>query len=106
MSNPQNPYFSLDGLAFQTPGDAIEITINTAAAMQVLEDVARNREPRSDPMLALALLEDTHSKLEADCDAFRVALSLKEPAEERHRLKLAIRAYNALADRLSGKAKC
>jgi hypothetical protein len=105
MSHPYNPYFTFDGLCFQTPGDAIEITINTAAAMQVLEDVARNREPRSDPMLALALLEDTHPKLEADCDAFRIALSLKDAADERHRLKLAIRAYNALADRLSGRAK-
>ena len=99
------PYFKLDGLDFQTPGEHIETVINTKAAMSVLESVARNRQPSSDPMEALRYLEDTYPRLEPLCDGFRIALGLHEFADEDHRLRRAIRAYNTLADALSGRPR-
>lgn len=99
------PYFSLEGLAFQTPGDPVEITVNTRAAMAVLEAIARKREPPSDPMVALAYLEDAYPYLEPECDAFRIALGLRDITDEDYRQRLAIRAYNTLADVLSGRGR-
>ena len=32
------PYFSLQGAAFQTPGDDNEVTLNTRAAMKAVEN--------------------------------------------------------------------
>jgi hypothetical protein len=102
MSN-NNPYFRFAGMAFQTPGDDVETTANTCKAMNILQAFVTNGGSQAEAMQALGYLEDQNPKLETYCDAMRIAFLLDDFDDADAKRRMAIRAYNGIADRLSGR---
>jgi len=100
----KNPYFSLDGLSFQTPGSGIEQSINLQSAMARICAFATKGEAPQDAMEALAWLEDKYTKLQPCCDHMRIAFLLDDFDDCEQKRRIAIRAYNCLVDRLNNMA--
>lgn len=100
--NSSNPYFSLSGLAFQTPGDDTESGVNTRLAMNRIHAFVMTGGSQRDAMEALAYLEDKYPKLEACCDHMRIAFLLDDFESGEEKQRIARKAYNCLVDRLNG----
>ena len=99
----QNPYFSFEGMAFKTPGDDDETAANTGKAMDILRRFVADGGSQSEAMQALAYLEDQNPKLERYCDEMRIAFLLDDFDDADIKKRMAIKAYNGIADRLSGR---
>lgn len=98
-----SPYFSMNGLAFQTSGDALESELNVEAAMQKLETYVLAKGNQDEAMTALAFLEDMHPSLEAFCDDIRITFILDDCVDSELKARVSRRAYNRIVDRLNGR---
>ncbi len=96
------PFFSFSGLAFKTPGDEAEESMNIQIAMEKLRQFAMNRSDQEAAATALAFLERKFPQLKPLADQMRFALSWDDFDPSDQKRKLAVRAYNDLADRLNG----
>jgi hypothetical protein len=99
----QNPYFSFEGMAFRTTGDDVETDMNIHKAMEILRNFVTEGSGQSEAMQALGYLEDQNPKLERYCDEMRIAFLLDDFDDAEAKKRLAIKAYNGIADRLSGR---
>lgn len=99
----QNPYFSFEGMAFRTTGDDVETDMNTHKAMEILRKFVTKGSGQPEAMQALGYLEDQNPKLERYCDEMRIAFLLDDFDDADAKKRLAIEAYNGIADRLSGR---
>lgn len=97
------PYFSLDGMPFQTPGSPVERDINLQAAMERVYNYAFKGGEAEQAQFALAFLEDQVPSLERFCDDMRATFFLDDFMDNDLKKKICIRAYNNMADRLSGR---
>ncbi len=99
----QNPYFSFDGMAFKTSGDDEETAANMQKAMAILRSFVTDGGSQAEAMQALGYLEDQNPKLERYCDEMRIAFLLDDFDDADIKKRMAIKAYNGIADRLSGR---
>jgi hypothetical protein len=102
MSN--SPYFSLAGMAFQTPGSEAEGRINVCRAMSIIKAYVTGRESQEDVPLALEFLASQSPKLEPFIKDIQATFLLDDFLDAEIKRAIGIRAYNGIADRLSGRA--
>jgi hypothetical protein len=100
----KNPYFSLEGLYFQTAGDSNELFINVQKAMDVLRHYALYGGQWDEAMTALAFLEEVRPELQTMCDEMRVTFLIDDNDHGNPKIRLARKAYNRMVDRLNGGA--
>lgn len=96
------PYFSFNGLAFQTPGDEVERHMNLKIAMARLERYVLGKGQQDEAMTALAFIEDLRPSLESLCDDIRIAFLLDDFEDYDLKQRFIRRAYNRIVDRLNG----
>ena len=98
-----SPYFSMNGLAFQTSGDTLECELNFKATMQKLEAYVLSRGSQDEAMTALAFLEDMYPSIEQFCDDIRITFILDDYSDSELKARVSRRAYNRIVDRLNGQ---
>lgn len=97
------PFFSTEGMAFQTNGSDMEAQANIKMAMEKVYDYAFKGGDPAEAQFALAYLEDNVEKISRFCDDLRTTFFLDDFQDSELKRKICVRAYNNIVDRLNGK---
>lgn len=96
----KEPYFSMDGLAFQPQGTDLESRVNTRAALMVLQEFIYGRGCMRESEEALRYLSGKHDKLAPFCQEFMKAFRYDEAADHEIIRRICTPAYNSIVRRL------
>ena len=96
------PYFSLEGLFFQTPGTPIEGRINTQKAMQDLREYVLGQGQADLALIAIHYLEETYPSVKIYTGQFRQAFQYDDFIDSEVRDGIMRKAYNGIVKRING----
>lgn len=94
------PYFSMDGMAFQTTGSDIESRINTRMALKALESFIYGRTDMREAEEALRYLAGVYDKLAPFCQDYMRAFYYDCAVDQEMIRRICTPAYNSIVRRL------
>ena len=97
----RQPYFSLDGLAFQPQADDFESLVNTRAALMALQDFICGRSSIREAEEALRYLSGKYDKLAPFCQDFMRAFHFDDASDMEMIRRICTPAYNSIIRRLA-----
>ena len=95
------PFFSFQGLAFRTTGDAEEESVNIQIAMAKLRHFVMTGADQAEAETALAYLRSRFPRLGPVAEQMQMAFIWDDLDPRDQKRSIGRRAYNALASRLS-----
>ena len=96
------PYFSMEGMCFQTPGSDIEAEINVKKAMDFVRAYVMGAGNPEDAGEALDYLEGRYGKIKTFTAEIRSTFALDDFVDQELRDRICRRAYNRICARLEG----